>query len=68
MSGILLSSPTSGTPLSQAAIVARDLGIPAVVGCGNATMRLCSGDRARVDGGQVIVEVLGSKDCPRDQC
>jgi phosphohistidine swiveling domain-containing protein len=57
-----------GAPLSHAAIVARELGIPAVVGCGNATMRLRSGDRVRVDGGQGIVEVLGSKDCPRDQC
>jgi rifampicin phosphotransferase len=30
-----------------------------VVGCGNATMRLHSGDRVRVDGGRGIVEVLG---------
>ena len=57
-----------GAPLSHATIVARELGIPAVVGCGNATMRLRSGDRVRVDGGQGIVEVLGSKDCPCDQC
>ena len=48
-----------GAPLSHAAIVARELGIPAVVGCGNATMRLHSGDRVRVDGGRGIVEVLG---------
>jgi DNA-3-methyladenine glycosylase len=34
-----------GAPLSHAAIVARELGIPAVVGCGNATMRL-NGDRS----------------------
>ncbi len=34
-----------GAPLSHAAIVARELGIPAVVGCGNATMRLHSGVR-----------------------
>ena len=39
-----------GAPLSHAAIVARELGIPAVVGCGNATTRLRSGDRVRVDG------------------
>ena len=39
-----------GAPLSHAAIVARELGIPAVVGCGNATMRLQTGDRVRVDG------------------
>jgi pyruvate,water dikinase len=47
-----------GAPLSHAAIVARELGIPAVVGCGNATMRLRSGDRVLVDGGQGIVEIL----------
>ena len=47
-----------GAPLSHAAIVARELGIPAVVGCGNATMRLRTGDRVCVNGGQGIVEVL----------
>jgi pyruvate,water dikinase len=47
-----------GAPLSHAAIVARELGIPAVVGCGNATMRLHTGDRIRVDGGKGTVEVL----------
>jgi pyruvate,water dikinase len=47
-----------GAPLSHAAIVARELGIPAVVGCGDATMRLRSGDRVRVDGGAGTVEIL----------
>jgi rifampicin phosphotransferase len=47
-----------GAPLSHAAIVARELGIPAVVGCGTATMLLRSGDRIRVDGGHGTVEVL----------
>lgn len=47
-----------GAPLSHAAIVARELGIPAVVGCGNATMLLKTGDRVRVDGGRGIVEIL----------
>jgi rifampicin phosphotransferase len=47
-----------GAPLSHAAIVARELGIPAVVGCGNATMRLHSGDRVKVDGSNGTVEVL----------
>jgi len=47
-----------GAPLSHAAIVAREMGIPAVVGCGNATMRLKTGDRVRVDGGRGTVEVL----------
>jgi phosphohistidine swiveling domain-containing protein len=40
-----------GGSLSHAAIVARELGIPAVVGCGDATLRLKTGDRVRVDGG-----------------
>lgn len=48
-----------GAPLSHAAIVARELGIPAVVGCGNATMRLKTGDRVRVDGARGVVELLG---------
>ncbi len=47
-----------GAPLSHAAIVARELGIPAVVGCGNATSRLKTGDRVRVDGGKGLVEIL----------
>jgi rifampicin phosphotransferase len=47
-----------GAPLSHAAIIARELGIPAVVGCGNATMRLKTGDRVRVDGTAGTVEVL----------
>ena len=47
-----------GAPLSHAAIVARELGIPAVVGCGNATMRLHTGDRLRVNGSLGTVEVL----------
>jgi phosphohistidine swiveling domain-containing protein len=47
-----------GAPLSHAAIVAREFGIPAVVGCGNATTLLHSGDRVRVDGGRGTVEVL----------
>lgn len=37
-----------GAPLSHAAIVARELGIPAVVGCGNATTRLKTGDKVLV--------------------
>ena len=47
-----------GAPLSHAAIVARELGIPAVVGCGDATTRLHGGDLIRVDGGKGTVEVL----------
>ena len=40
-----------GAPLSHAAIVARELGIPAVVGTGDATRRLKNGDRVLVNGG-----------------
>ncbi|MFD7660153.1 PEP/pyruvate-binding domain-containing protein [Actinosynnema sp. NPDC059797] len=47
-----------GAPLSHAAIVARELGIPAVVGCGDATVRIRTGDRVRVDGGRGAVAVL----------
>lgn len=47
-----------GAPLSHAAIVARELGIPAVVGCNDATMRLQTGDRVRVDGAAGTVEIL----------
>lgn len=47
-----------GAPLSHAAIVARELGIPAVVNCGNATMRLRTGDRVHVDGTNGTVEIL----------
>jgi pyruvate,water dikinase len=46
-----------GAPLSHAAIVARELGIPAVVGCGQATTRLKTGDRVIVDGGQGVVHI-----------
>ena len=49
-----------GAPLSHAAIVARELGIPAVVGTGNATMRLRTGDKVLVDGGQGFVKVVGA--------
>jgi phosphohistidine swiveling domain-containing protein/predicted secreted protein len=51
-----------GAPLSHAAIVARELGIPAVVGCGNATMCLHTGDWVRVNGEQGTVEMLRGAD------
>ncbi|MFD0265073.1 PEP/pyruvate-binding domain-containing protein [Streptomyces sp. NPDC127106] len=47
-----------GANLSHASIVARELGIPAVVGCGNATTRIRTGDRIRVDGGRGTVSVV----------
>ena len=47
-----------GAPLSHAAIVAREFGIPAVVGCGNATTVLKTGDIVTVNGaaGTVVLE------------
>jgi pyruvate,water dikinase len=47
-----------GAPLSHAAIVAREFGIPAVVGCGNATTVLKTGDTVEVDGlnGTVVIK------------
>jgi len=51
-----------GAPLSHASIVARELAIPAVVGCGNATMRLHTGDWVRVNGELGTVEVLRAAD------
>ena len=36
--------------MSHAAIVSREYGLPAVVGTGNATSRIKTGDRVRVDG------------------
>jgi phosphohistidine swiveling domain-containing protein len=47
-----------GGSLSHAAIVARELGIPAVVGCGDATTRLKTGDQVRVDGAAGTVTLL----------
>ena len=47
-----------GAPLSHAAIVARELGIPAVVGCGDATTKINNGDLLRVDGATGTVQVL----------
>jgi pyruvate,water dikinase len=47
-----------GAALSHAAIVARELGIPAVVGCGDATMRLKTGDRVLVDGSHGVVQLM----------
>jgi pyruvate,water dikinase len=47
-----------GGIMSHAAIVAREYGMPAVVGTGSATTRIKSGDRVRVDGGAGVVTIL----------
>lgn len=48
-----------GGSMSHAAIVAREYGLPAVVGTGNGTSRIKDGQRIRVDGGRGIVTILG---------
>ncbi|MDE2051795.1 MAG: PEP-utilizing protein mobile subunit, partial [Gammaproteobacteria bacterium] len=47
-----------GGSMSHAAIVAREFGLPAVVGTGSATSRIRDGQRVRVDGGRGIVTLL----------
>ena len=47
-----------GGTLSHAALVAREYGIPAVVGTGNATELIRDGMRVRVDGASGTVEVV----------
>lgn len=47
-----------GGSMSHAAIVAREFGLPAVVGTGTATSRIRDGQRVRVDGGRGIVTLL----------
>jgi pyruvate, water dikinase len=47
-----------GGTMSHAAIVAREYGMPAVVGTGHATKRIKTGQRVRVDGNRGIVTVL----------
>jgi pyruvate,water dikinase len=48
-----------GGPLSHAAVVARELGIPCVVNSRHGSRVLRTGDRIRVDGTDGTVEVLG---------
>lgn len=48
-----------GGTMSHAAIVAREYGMPAVVGTGKATSVIKTGDRVRVDGDRGIVTVVG---------
>jgi pyruvate, water dikinase len=47
-----------GGSMSHAAIVAREYGLPAVVGTGNATRRIRDGQRVRVDGDRGLVTLL----------
>jgi len=47
-----------GGSMSHAAIVAREYGLPAVVGTGTATQKIRDGQRIRVDGGRGVVTLL----------
>ncbi len=48
----------AGGVTSHPAVVSREFGIPAVVGTSNATERIKTGDRVRVNGSTGVVEVL----------
>jgi pyruvate,water dikinase len=48
-----------GGTMSHAAIVAREYGMPAVVGTGHATKLIKTGQRVRVDGDRGVVQILG---------
>jgi pyruvate,water dikinase len=53
-----------GGSMSHAAIVAREYGLPAVVGTGAATQKIKDGQRIRVDGGRGVVTILTPADRP----
>ena len=44
--------------MTHGSVVAREYGIPAVVGVDRATERLQTGQRVRVDGGSGMIEFL----------
>jgi pyruvate, water dikinase len=50
----------AGGVMCHAAIVAREYGLPAVLGTGSATKRIATGDRIRVDADQGIVTILST--------
>lgn len=54
-SGVVLDV---GGVMSHGAIIARELGIPCVVGTASATREIRTGDRLRIDGGKGLVEIL----------
>ena len=53
-----LVTDTGGTT-SHPAVLSREFGIPAVIGTSDATRRIATGDRIRVDGTAGRVEILG---------
>ena len=52
-----LVTDTGGTT-SHPAVLSREFGIPAVIGTSDATHRIRTGDRIRVDGSAGVVEIL----------
>jgi phosphohistidine swiveling domain-containing protein len=54
-----LVTDTGGTT-SHPAVLAREFGIPAVVGTSEATRRISTGDRIRVDGTAGVVEIVSA--------
>ncbi|HEX3265297.1 MAG TPA: PEP-utilizing enzyme [Candidatus Limnocylindrales bacterium] len=52
-----LVTDTGGTT-SHPAVLSREFGIPAVIGTSDATHRIATGDRLRVDGSAGVVEIL----------
>jgi pyruvate,water dikinase len=48
----------AGGALSHPAVIAREFGIPAVVGTGVATRKIADGQRIRLNGAEGIVELL----------
>ncbi|MQA17618.1 MAG: pyruvate, water dikinase, partial [Pseudonocardiaceae bacterium] len=54
-----------GSALAHASVIAREYGIPAVVGCGDATSRLKDGQLVTVGGGAGLIEdAAGVSDAP----
>jgi phosphohistidine swiveling domain-containing protein len=47
-----------GGPISHGAVIARELGVPCVIGTEDGTARIRTGDRVRVDGARGTVEIL----------
>jgi pyruvate,water dikinase len=48
----------AGGVVSHPAVMAREFGIPAVIGTSIGTLKIKTGDRIRVDGGKGLVEIL----------
>jgi pyruvate,water dikinase len=48
----------AGGVMCHAAIVAREYGLPAVLGTGSATKRIATGDRIRIDADNGVVTIV----------